>query len=56
MPELSLTRHDGVARVTIDRPERKHAWSASMWAEMAGLMGKVRRGRLGTGGTPDIDR
>ena len=40
MPELSLTRHDGVARVTIDRPERKHAWSASMWAEMAGLMGK----------------
>ena len=40
MPELSLTRHDGVARVTIDRPERKHAWSATMWTEMAGLMGK----------------
>ncbi len=40
MPELSLTRHDGVARVTIDRPERKHAWSASMWTEMARLMGK----------------
>ena len=40
MPELSLTRHDGVARVTIDRPERKHAWSATMWPEMARLMGK----------------
>ncbi|MXY73758.1 MAG: enoyl-CoA hydratase/isomerase family protein [Acidimicrobiia bacterium] len=40
MPELSLTRHDGVARVTIDRPQRKHAWSAPMWAEMADLMGK----------------
>ena len=40
MPELSLTRHDRVARVTIDRPERKHAWSATMWTEMAGLMAK----------------
>ena len=38
MPELSLTRAGAVARVTIDRPERKHAWSASMWAEMADLM------------------
>ena len=40
MPELSLTRQDGVARVTIDRPERKHAWSASMWDEMAGIMNR----------------
>ncbi|MDE0226017.1 MAG: enoyl-CoA hydratase/isomerase family protein [Gammaproteobacteria bacterium] len=40
MPELSLTRHDGVARVTIDRPERKHAWSATMWSDMARLMGE----------------
>lgn len=40
MPELSLTRQDGVARVTIDRPERRHAWSAPMWVEMAGLMGQ----------------
>ena len=40
MSELSLTRHGGVARVTIDRPERKHAWSAPMWAEMARLLGK----------------
>jgi len=43
MPELSLTRHDGVARVTIDRPERKHAWSVSMWSEMAELMGRCAR-------------
>ena len=43
MPELSLTRHDGVARVTIDRPERKHAWSVSMWSEMAELMGCCAR-------------
>lgn len=40
MPELSLAHHDGVARVTIDRPERKHAWSATMWNEMARLMGE----------------
>ena len=40
MPELSLTRQDCVARVTIDRPERKHAWSQAMWPEMARLMGK----------------
>jgi len=40
MPELSLAHHDGVARVTIDRPERKHAWSATMWSEMARLMGE----------------
>ena len=40
MSELNLTRHAGVARVTIDRPERKHAWSVSMWTEMAILMGK----------------
>ena len=38
MSELSLTRDGNVARVTIDRPERKHAWSAAMWTEMAGLM------------------
>ena len=43
MPELSLTRRDGVARVTIDRPERKHAWSVSMWSEMAELMGRCAR-------------
>ena len=43
MPELSLTRHNGVARVTIDRPERKHAWSVSMWSEMAELMGRCAR-------------
>ena len=40
MAELSLIRHDGVARVTIDRPERKHAWSAPMWTEMTGLMSR----------------
>ena len=40
MPELSLTRREGIARITIDRPERKHAWSATMWPEMARLMGK----------------
>ena len=38
MPALTLTRQRVVARVTIDRPERKHAWSASMWTEMAALM------------------
>ena len=38
MSELHLTHHGVVAQVTIDRPERKHAWSASMWTEMAGLM------------------
>ena len=43
MSELSLTRHDGVARVTIDRPERKHAWSTPMWAEMAGLMSQCAK-------------
>ncbi|MDE0120435.1 MAG: enoyl-CoA hydratase/isomerase family protein [bacterium] len=43
MPELSLTRRDGVARVTIDRPERKHAWSVSMWSEMAELVGRCAR-------------
>ena len=43
MPELSLTRRDGVARVTIDRPERKHAWSVSMWSEMTELMGRCAR-------------
>ena len=43
MSELSLTRHDGVARVTIDRPERKHAWSAPMWAGMTGLMSRCAR-------------
>ena len=43
MSELSLTRHDGVARVTIDRPERKHAWSMPMWAEMAGLMSQCAK-------------
>ncbi len=40
MPELNLARQNGVARVTIDRPERKHAWSMSMWTEMAELMGR----------------
>ena len=43
MSELSLTRHGGVARVTIDRPERKHAWSTPMWAEMAGLMSQCAK-------------
>ncbi|MDE0230808.1 MAG: enoyl-CoA hydratase/isomerase family protein [bacterium] len=43
MPELSLTRRDGVARVTIDRPERKHAWSVPMWNEMVELMGRCAR-------------
>ncbi len=43
MSELNLTRHAGVARVTIDRPERKHAWSVSMWTEMTGLMGQCAR-------------
>ena len=43
MSELSLTRHDGVARVTINRPERKHAWSTPMWAEMAGLMSQCAK-------------
>ncbi|MDE0188751.1 MAG: enoyl-CoA hydratase/isomerase family protein [bacterium] len=43
MPELSLTRRDGVARVTIDRPERKHAWSVSMWSEMTELMDECAR-------------
>ena len=43
MSELSLTRHDGVARVTIDRPERKHAWSVSMWAEMTSLMNQCAK-------------
>ena len=43
MPELSLTRRDGMARVTIDRPERKHAWSVSMWSEMAELIGRCAR-------------
>lgn len=38
MPELILTRVAGVAQVTIDRPERKHAWSVSMWTEMTRLM------------------
>ena len=38
MSELSLARDGNVARVTIDRPQRKHAWSALMWTEMAGLM------------------
>ena len=56
MAELSLTRHDGVARVTIDRPERKHAWSAPMWAEMTGLMSRCAKGRLGTGCPRDIIR
>ena len=43
MSELSLTRHNGVARVTIDRPERKHAWSTPMWAEMASLMSQCAK-------------
>ena len=43
MSELSLTRHDGVARVTIDRPVRKHAWSAPMWTEMTGLMSRCAK-------------
>lgn len=43
MPELSLTHHDSVARVTIDRPERKHAWSVSMWTEMARLMNQCAK-------------
>ncbi len=43
MSELSLTRHDGVARVTIDRPERKHAWSVSMWAEVTSLMNQCAK-------------
>ena len=38
MPALTLTRQGVVARVTIDRPERKHAWSVSMWTEMTELM------------------
>ena len=38
MPELSLTRDGNVAKVIIDRPQRKHAWSAAMWTEMVGLM------------------
>ena len=38
MPELILTRVAGVAQVTIDRPERKHAWSVSMWTEMTRLI------------------
>ena len=46
MSELSLTCYDGVARVTIDRPERKHAWSAPMWAEMTGLMSRCARDDL----------
>ncbi|MCE2527698.1 MAG: enoyl-CoA hydratase/isomerase family protein [Actinomycetia bacterium] len=43
MPELRLTRHGDVARVIIDRPERKHAWSVSMWTQMARLMGRCAR-------------
>ena len=43
MSELSLTHHGNVARVIIDRPERKHAWSVSMWTEMAALMGRCAR-------------
>ena len=38
MAALTLTRQGVVARVTLDRPERKHAWSVPMWTEMAGLM------------------
>ncbi|MGH8871186.1 MAG: enoyl-CoA hydratase/isomerase family protein [Acidimicrobiia bacterium] len=38
MSALTLA-HDGpLAWITIDRPDRKHAWSAPMWAEMSRLM------------------
>lgn len=38
MSELQLTRNAELAWVTIDRPERKHAWAESMWGEMAALV------------------
>jgi enoyl-CoA hydratase/carnithine racemase len=38
MSDLSLTRDGNMAKVIIDRPERKHAWSTGMWGDMTGLM------------------
>ncbi len=40
MSELVLTYEGELAWLTIDRPERKHAWSRTMWTEMSALLGE----------------
>ena len=38
MNDLTLSIDSSQAWITIDRPERKHAWSPDMWTEMAALV------------------
>ena len=38
MGDLTLSIDSLQAWITIDRPERKHAWSPEMWTEMAALV------------------
>ena len=37
-PNLSVARHGSVATLTIDRPEKRNAMTAAMWAALPGLL------------------
>ncbi len=37
-PRLAVTRHDNVAIVTFDRPERRNAFDLAMWAGLQAIM------------------
>ena len=38
MSDLVLTYEGSLAWITIDRPQRKHSWSRTMWTEMSALL------------------
>lgn len=42
-PELLYELSDGIARLTLNRPERRNALSWSMLAELRGRLGEIRR-------------
>ena len=38
---LTVTRSGGVARLTIDRPEKRNAMTAAMWAQLPEVLGEL---------------
>jgi enoyl-CoA hydratase/carnithine racemase len=40
---LTLSQHDGVATLTLDRPEKKNAITLSMWERFPAVIGEIER-------------
>ena len=40
MPTIVVESHNGVARVTLNRPESRNAVSLAMWREIAAVFGR----------------